>query len=397
MTLPPRFLVAMIGARRQYAIPRALAQNGWLELFVTDRASAKKCDLFSPSNTHQPRVRQLRLFALYRLLLSRLARTTAMRYRAYARWNRWFASQVCRLPWHNVNGVYVFNAAGREILLKAKELGMIRVVDQTTLPWAAEQAIVEEERAQWPGWECGDVTREDWQELADREQEEWNLAHLVICGSENVLSSLLQMGVPPSRCAVIPYGLAFSPELSTPRNIRSSGPLRVLFVGTLELRKGIPYLWQAASALPMHIAEFRLVGPIRLTSKAVQQMSGRLHVVGPASRHSVRRHYEWADVLVLPTLSEGSANVCYEALAYGLPVITTPAAGSIVRDGIEGFIVPVRNSNALAEKISQLAADRALLQRMSDAALRRIQAFSLSEYARKLADAIMPLYIQSTS
>ena len=61
-----------------------------------------------------------------------------------------------------------------------------------------------------------------------------------------------------------------------------------------------------------------------------------------------------ADVFVFPSLFEGSAVVTYEALACGLPSIVTPSAGSVVRDGIEGFLVPESNVLALAERMEQL-------------------------------------------
>jgi glycosyltransferase involved in cell wall biosynthesis len=75
------------------------------------------------------------------------------------------------------------------------------------------------------------------------------------------------------------------------------------------------------------------------------------------TRQEVRRHYQWADVFVFPSLCEGSAMVTYEALAAGLPVITTPNAGSVVRDGVDGFIVPIRDAEAIAAKLDLLARD----------------------------------------
>ena len=78
--------------------------------------------------------------------------------------------------------------------------------------------------------------------------------------------------------------------------------------------------------------------------------------------------FRQADVFVLPTLAEGSAEVINEALGAGIPVVTTPAAGSVVRDGIEGRIVPERDPAALAAAIDELLSDRPLRARMALAA-----------------------------
>ena len=90
------------------------------------------------------------------------------------------------------------------------------------------------------------------------------------------------------------------------------------------------------------------------------------------------------DVLVLPTLCEGSATVTYEALASGVPVITTENSGSVVREGIDGFVVPIRDAVSLAEKIELLCDDSGLRLQMADAARTRLSEISLAAYAERL-------------
>ena len=83
----------------------------------------------------------------------------------------------------------------------------------------------------------------------------------------------------------------------------------------------------------------------------------------------MRRH----DVFVFPSLFEGLALVQGEAISQGLPVITTPNSGGtdILRDGVDGFIVPIRDPDAIASRLLELYQDRALLQQMSDSARER--------------------------
>src|SRR5947207_337643 len=91
-----------------------------------------------------------------------------------------------------------------------------------------------------------------------------------------------------------------------------------------------------------------------------------------------------ADIVVLPSLAEGSAAVIYEALAAGLPIVTTPEAGSVVRDGIEGRIVPSRDPEALANAIAEIVKDREKRERMSHAARERAREFTWERYGERL-------------
>jgi glycosyltransferase involved in cell wall biosynthesis len=92
------------------------------------------------------------------------------------------------------------------------------------------------------------------------------------------------------------------------------------------------------------------------------------------------------DVLVLPSISEGFGLVILEALSCGLPVVTTRNSGGpeVVRDGREGYFVPIRSAEAIAEKLELLARDPALLESMSEAALRRAREFTWANYRAKL-------------
>ncbi len=293
----PRMLVAMIGARRRYAVPRIFEMAYWLERFFTDFyvrsnlaarwarspfcpdalrvLAGRHADEISPF-----KVRDFPLFALRRALKSARAVTEPQRLQAFADWNREFGRLVTRLNWKSANAVYVFNAAGLEILERAAREGLLRFVDQVTQPWEIEQAIVEEERSKWPDWEDTAVHRADWAALAERERAEWNLAHVILCGSEAVRDGLVRCGVEARRCKVVRYGIA--PDVEPPvRNRSANDPLRVLFVGTLELRKGIPYLLEAACRIPATSAVFRATGPVRLSEKARARLADRIEITGP--------------------------------------------------------------------------------------------------------------------
>jgi glycosyltransferase involved in cell wall biosynthesis len=98
-----------------------------------------------------------------------------------------------------------------------------------------------------------------------------------------------------------------------------------------------------------------------------------------------RPYYQRADVFVFPSIEEGSALVTYEALAYGLPVVTTFNAGSVVEEGEEGFIVPIRDPNALAERLEVLFKDESLRKKMSEKASAKAKVYTWERYGDNLA------------
>jgi glycosyltransferase involved in cell wall biosynthesis len=98
----------------------------------------------------------------------------------------------------------------------------------------------------------------------------------------------------------------------------------------------------------------------------------------------VREFYREADVFVLPTISDGFALTQLEAMAHGLPVITTPNCGEVVRDGVDGFLIPARDSAALAKALTTLAEDPERLEAMRDSALENLARFNLDALDQNL-------------
>ncbi len=113
-----------------------------------------------------------------------------------------------------------------------------------------------------------------------------------------------------------------------------------------------------------------------------------MNFLGRVPRSEMCRQYASADVFVLPSLAEGSAESIYEAMACGLPIVTTVSAGSVVRHGVEGLIVPERDPNALATAIQQIVEDRDLRERMSIAARERARDYTWGGYGTRLIGAL---------
>lgn len=200
--------------------------------------------------------------------------------------------------------------------------------------------------------------------------------------------SVILEGGPPEKCVVVPYGVDL-PEAAPEKTREATDGLNVLFVGRASLAKGIRFLCEALRPFVGKRVICRVVGQICVDERRLREYAPpNVELVGRVLRSEVAQQYRWADVFCLPSLCEGSATVIYEALAHGLPVITTPNSGSIVRDQMEGFIVPVMDGGAIATAIDTFFQDRRLLESMSSAALKRAAFGSLEAYGGRLIAAI---------
>ena len=262
----------------------------------------------------------------------------------------------------------------------AHEVGAIAVLNQVVghveaaLDLFAEEAKRAPEFAETMGRLPASIVARHRAEIAEAER--------ILVPSDYVRQTLVARGADPGRIAVLPYGVdvtRFRPGSSgAPR------PFRLLFVGSLSQRKGIKYLLEAMRRLALPDVELVLAGRMVGSAEAFRPYEGRFRHVAHVPYHEVHALYRDADVFVYPSLHEGSAFATYEALASGLPVVTTANSGSVVRDGEEGFLVPTRDVDAIAERILRLYRDPDLRRTMGEKARRRAEEFNWAQYRRRL-------------
>jgi glycosyltransferase involved in cell wall biosynthesis len=362
-----KFAVAQLGARMHYAVPRILHSAGLLTRLFTDFAVTREYHgrfrplrrLLSrhPRGIPPDRITHFPWLAFSAGAAQRVTPESA-HLRLWMTAGRSFCHAVARRGFGPAEAVYAYNSAALELFQAARNQGLFCVLEQTVAAANLLHGLMEEERALWPGWDDHARRSDVAAEFAQREAEEWDSADLVIAGSEFVASSIRRS----TPCCVVPYGVEPRAPHHPPR--QAPGALNVLFCGAVGLRKGVPYLLEAARRLSPGRFQFRFAGAV--SSRAVRSaLPPNCHLIGAVPRPAMREHYGWASVFVLPSICEGSATVCYEALAAGLPVITTPNAGSVVRDGVDGFIVPIRDPDAIAERLELLAGKPALREHLS--------------------------------
>ncbi len=270
-----------------------------------------------------------------------------------------FSQKIINCGLGNASIIYGFDGSCLELFQYAKSHGLRCILDQTVAERSLVHELLLEEERLWPEWSKypfqvyeGDL------ELVKREQEEQKLADNIICGSSFVKDSLVRKGINNDKISVVPLGRSQQTQsLNSSQNYAQdkTKELRILFAGSVGLRKGVQYLLQALRELKGEIPfKCKIAGGIELREEKINEFTDVAEFLERVPRSQMKDLYAWANVFVLPSICEGSAMVTYEALSSGLPIITTHNTGSIIRDDVDGFIIPIRDSKAIANKLRYL-------------------------------------------
>jgi glycosyltransferase involved in cell wall biosynthesis len=301
---------------------------------------------------------------------------------------RHFDARVARhVRESDANAVYAFEGGARQTFLQAKRRGIGTLYDLTSGYWYWERDLLREEQARSPHMASVLPKLSDSDAHMREKDEELALADFVIVASQHVRKTLAGV-VPENKILVVPYG-APTVRQRTVNQAEPHGPLRVLFAGALHQRKGIGYLLSAVEMLESDV-DLTLIGQRFAPNEVVDGACRRWRWLETIPHEQVLDVMTQSDVLVLPSLSEAFGLVVTEALACGLPVIVTPNVGAsdLIRDGQEGFVVPVCSAEAIAGRLNLLNRDRKLLADMSRQAHAAAELHSWKSYRDRWADAV---------
>ncbi len=285
--------------------------------------------------------------------------------------------------------VYAYEDGAVETFRNAKELGCHRFYELPIGYWRAAHAIFSEEREREPEWASTLNTMSDSAAKFARKDEELQHASTIIVPSNFTKETLSLAPAITAPIHVIPYG---APPVTRELPATShSGKLKVLFVGGMGQRKGLAYLLRAVELLK-HGFELTLIGRKQSETCGPLNDATKKYRWIPSLPHSeVLKEMAQHDVLVFPTLFEGFGLVILEAMSQGLPVITTTNSGGLdlIAHGQDGFGVPIRSAEAIAEKLDLLAGDRELLMRIKRAALEKARLSSWEKYETHLVEVLL--------
>lgn len=163
----------------------------------------------------------------------------------------------------------------------------------------------------------------------------------------------------------------------------------VLAIGQFIHRKGFDVLMQAATQLDENVGIYIVGGEATEAYLKLREELGvnNVHFLGFQKKERLAQFYKAADLFALPTREDIWGLVINEALAYGMPTITTDrcvAGLELIEDGVNGYIVPVEDADALAQKINAVLADD--MERMGAAALEKVRPYTLENMAKTHAE-----------
>ena len=291
-------------------------------------------------------------------------------YQTALRFDEWTARRIGKIDSLNIDALIAISGAGLKTGRMLQQRGGKFICDRGSTHQRYQAEIVAEEFRRWglpaPPNDLRDTVREE---------EIYAAADAITVPSSFSRRTVVEQGVPAEKLHTIPYGVRLETfaKVADP----SIDAFEVLFAGHVSLRKGVPYLLQAFAQVKHPAKRLRLVGAIAPEIKTLLARLPQRNVefLGSVPQTQLPRMMSESHVLVLPSIEDGFGLVLSQALACGCPVLASTNTGGddLITDGVEGYIVPIRDVTALTNRMQHLADDPALQQRMSEAALARVQ------------------------
>ena len=391
-----KVLCTQIGSRQHYEVPLKLSLAGQLALLITDfwnplgrragwiarllgsgilRRAAERFHSEIPfSKVRVPlraHVQALVLASGRRPAGESLARLSVTLARQSARW-----ADRC-----DHDTLFAFCGAALEVMEREKALGNRVIVDQFDTGRELSDTL-REESDRYKNLGASYPQYPDW--YFDRLEEEWKLADRILVNSEWTRRCLTGFGVPAGKIVLIPLSVTADQPAGQPKRM-SGGRLRVLWLGRMCLGKGLMYAVEAARAVSALPIEFTFAGIPAVDVPRID-WPRNCRVIGQVPRSTVPGLYRSHEVFLFPTLSDGFGRVQVEAALHGMVIIATGRCGSVVEHNRSGYVVPVRNSQAIAEHLAGLLCRPHLLEEMSMAAMAGVIRCSESRIWPKLEE-----------
>ncbi|MFN3405699.1 MAG: glycosyltransferase family 4 protein [Cytophagaceae bacterium] len=298
---------------------------------------------------------------------------------SYEYFGNWVAKNI-----QDEDLIITWGLSALPIIEKAKKLKILTVVERGSSHATFQRDILLAENEIW-GVTSKDLLRSFSSERMERELLEYKEADFISIPSDFVKRTFIENGIAEEKLIKIPYGV----DLTQFYPMKKQDDIfRIIFVGGIRLRKGVQYLLKAFSELKLEKSELWLVGGIMPDIKGVlEKYEGSFKYFSPVPQGDLRNLYSQASLFVICSIEEGMAMVLPQAMACGLPVICTTNSGGedLIEDGKEGYIIPIRDIDALKERILFLYNNRDLCSEMGNAARLKVQSgLTWDDYGHKI-------------
>jgi len=374
------WVCCQLGAREHYAVPRALRRTGELSEVITDVWIRPAFQAFMPSRLRGrfhaelsgETVSSSNLSAMWFEARHRLAGSRG--WELILERNDWFQeralqelNRLAQLTPSRHYRVFAFSYAARRLFAFAKSRGWATVLGQID-PGPPEEQIVARLHRQHA------ALAQPWQPAPPRYWSEWReecaLADRIVVNSAWSHQAMCAEGIPERKLRIVPLAHdapagAAEFRRNYPVAFTFERPMRVLFLGQVNLRKGVSAILEAMAQLRNAPIEFWFVGPRQMNVPA-ECLGNRLaRWLGTVPRGETARYYREADLFLFPTFSDGFGLTQLEAQAWKLPIVASRFCGSVVRDGANGILLGEPSGIAIAEVLRSLLADPGRLESMS--------------------------------
>ncbi|NYI40428.1 glycosyltransferase family 4 protein [Demequina lutea] len=260
--------------------------------------------------------------------------------------------------------------------------------------WMRRSLNAEAARApQWAEFLQGNDIDAARREAMDREI---GLADAVIVPSNFVQRTFVESGIDPAKIRVLNLGVDLKESAAVPlaSPSGSSVPLKLLFVGQVNQRKGIGHLLEALDLLDPQKVHLDVIGPATPNiEKRIRRDYPGVSLHGTMPRFKVKQAMAKADVLVLPSLAEGFALVGLEAMSVATPTLVTAETGiDVIEDGLDGWVIPRCDRESIAQTIDKVLAARDELPQISARAQAKAMAFSWDKYSARAVELVVSIH-----
>lgn len=290
---------------------------------------------------------------------------------------------------NGLTAVYAYEDGALETFIAAKKIGLECIYDLPIAYHTLLQELLHEEAFRKPNWAFtlgGGIN--DSVEKLERKRKELELADTIVVASDFVRESLPNWAN-EKKIIQSPFGTPFSSDQFDLEEKSTDKKLRILFVGSMTQRKGLSDLFDAIKLVDPSKVELVVLGslaaPLSFYSDQVT------FTYEPTRSHDkVLELMRTCDVFCLPSIVEGRALVIQEAMSQGLPIIITPNTGAedLVISEETGFLVPIRNPEAIAEKINWFLDNRNKIFQMGKKAKQLADTYSWDNYANKICNVL---------
>jgi glycosyltransferase involved in cell wall biosynthesis len=265
---------------------------------------------------------------------------------------------------------------------KSKELGVTPIIERGSSHVEYQRKLLKEEEDR-----IGVNIDMPSKRYIGKEKREYEKCDLIVVPSKFVKRSFLEYGFKESEIYNIPFGVDIE-EFSSIE--KKDDVFRVVFAGQMMLRKGVHYLLKAFSELDLPNSELLLIGSKRPEiDPYFEKYNSCFRFVGHKPQNELYKYYSQGTVFAMCSIEEGLAMVQPQAMACGLPLICTPntGGGDLIREGKEGFIVPIRDVDALKEKIHWCYENRDECAEMGRKAKERVSSkFTWNDYGSRVVN-----------